>query len=112
MSKIIKSLGGCLITIIITIICICNLGYIVRPIDTDGAFAQIDTFHNLPENSIDVIVYGSSHAFRGFNVMELYDKYGIGGYNYGFHWQQLNTTKRFAFDTESKDCNYRNILCS
>jgi len=99
MSKIIKSLGGCLITIIITIICICNLGYIVRPIDADGAFAQIDTFHNLPENSIDVIVYGSSHAFRGFNVMELYDKYGIGGYNYGFHWQQLNTTKMFLKDS-------------
>lgn len=97
--KVIKNLLGCIITMVITVVCVCYLGYIVRPTDTDGAFSQIDTFHNLPQNSLDVIVYGSSHAFRGFNVIELYDKYGIGGYNYGWHWQYSNTTKLFLEDS-------------
>lgn len=75
------------------------LGYIMRPTDTDGAYEQIETFHSLPEKSLEVMVYGSSHAFTGMNTMELYRKYGIGAYNYGWHWQALNTIKLFLRDS-------------
>lgn len=88
-----------LITIALTAFGIHELGYIVRPTATDGAYLQTSTFHKLPKNSIDVIVYGSSHAFRGINTMELYNKYGIGAYNYGWHWQGINTTKLFIKDS-------------
>ena len=76
-----------------------KIGYWVRPTDTDGAYIQVETFHSLPENSIDVMVYGSSHAFRGLSTMELYDKYGIGAYNYGWNWQACNTTNLFLKDS-------------
>lgn len=75
------------------------MGYLVRPTDTDGAYNQIETFHSLPENSLDVIVYGSSHAFRGNNTKEMYDKYGIKAYNYGWNWQKISTTKLFIQDS-------------
>ena len=75
--------------------CISVLGYIVRPTDTDLMYSQIETFHSLPDNSAEVMIYGSSHAFRGISPMEMYHKYGIGAYNYGWHWQKLNTTNLF-----------------
>ena len=46
-------------------------------------FKAIKTFHELPENSIDVIAYGSSHTWKGLNTMKMYEDYGIGAYNYG-----------------------------
>lgn len=94
-----KRLAGVLITIALTIYGIARLGYLVRPTDTDGAYSQIQTLHSLPDNSIEVMVYGSSHAFRGLSTMELYEKYGIGAYNYGWHWQKINTTKLFIKDS-------------
>lgn len=76
-----------------------KIGYIVRPTDTDGAYYQIETMHSFPDNSFEVMVYGSSHAFRGISTMEMYEKYGIGAYNYGWHWQKINTIKLFLQDS-------------
>ncbi len=89
------------VVLVIVILCLCinKISYILRPVDTDEAFDQIETFHNFPENSIEVMIYGSSHAYRGFCTMELYDKYGIGAFNYGWHWQKLSTTKLFVSDS-------------
>ena len=76
-----------------------GLGHIVRPVDTDGAYFQIETLHSLPENSVEVMIYGSSHAFDGICPMEMYRQYGIGAYNYGWKWQGINTTKLFLQDS-------------
>ena len=97
--KLIKKTVGPLTTCLLIILFIVVLGYIVRPVDTDYAYTQIETFHSLPENSLEVIIYGSSHAYRGINPMELYEKYGIGAYNYGYHWQHITTTKLFLQDS-------------
>lgn len=75
------------------------LGIIVRPEETDEAYEQIETFHSLPQNSVEAVVYGSSHAFRGLSTIEMYQKYGIGAYNYGWHWQKINTSKLFLQDS-------------
>ena len=83
-------------------LCISVLGYIVRPTDTDYAYSQVETFHSLPENSVEVMIYGSSHAFRGVSTMEMYRQYGIGAYNYGWHYQKLNTTNLFLKDSLEK----------
>lgn len=91
-----------LITVIVLFICIMILNYLVRPVDTDGAYSQIETFHSLPEDSVEVLIYGSSHAFRGINPIEMYVRYGIGAYNYAWHWQALNTTSLFIKDSLKK----------
>ncbi len=92
-------LTGCLCTVALTFFLIYRLGVLVRPIDTDIALSAINSFHKLPKNSIEVIAYGSSHVWRGFVPMELYNQYGIGAYNYGCNWQHINTTKLFIEDS-------------
>lgn len=94
-----KALIGALVTAAMIIYGINKLGFIVRPTGTDGAYDQVETFHSLPKDSVEVIVYGSSHAYRGLNTMELYNKYGIGAYNYAWHWQSISTTKIWLKDS-------------
>ena len=93
-----RKIIGCIITLLLIIFGVNRLGYIVRPTVIDGAYQQIATFHDLPRDSIEVICFGSSHAFRGINIMELYDNYGIGAYNYSWNWQGINTTRQFIGD--------------
>ena len=97
-SKTMK-IASCLVTIVLIILGIQSLGYIVRPTDTDRTYRRIQTFHALPEESVEVIIYGSSHAFLGVNTMELYNKYGIGAYNYGANYQKSNTVNLFLHDS-------------
>ena len=78
---------------------ISKLGYIVRPVSTDEVYSQVETFHSLPPDSIEVMIYGSSHAYRGVSPMELYERYGIGAYNYAWNWQHINTTYLFLKDS-------------
>ncbi len=96
---VVQRIVGVVVICLITCLCIYGLGYIVRPTDTDRAYAQIETFHSLPENSVEVLVYGSSHAYRGVNVMEMYNQYGIGAYNYAWNWQRANTMHLFVKDS-------------
>ncbi|MGN0437962.1 MAG: hypothetical protein ACI4F4_05510 [Lachnospiraceae bacterium] len=89
----------CFLTIVLTIGIIYVLGEIVRPSKVDSALKTIDTFHDMSENSFEVIGYGSSHIWRGLDMMELYNEYGIGGFNYGCTWQYMNTTNLFLKDS-------------
>ena len=99
MKSVIERLIMCFLTFTLTVCIIYKLGIIVRPTRTDNALNAIDTFHNMPEDTLEVIGYGSSHIWRGLNVMEMYEKYGIGAYNYGCNYQRINTTKLFFKDS-------------
>lgn len=99
MKKRVKIFISCIVTLSLIIGVVYYLGNLVRPVTTDVALNAIETFHNMPEDSIEVIGYGSSHMWRGVNVMEMYDKYGIGAYNYGCNWQHMNTTSLFFKDS-------------
>lgn len=99
MKWIIEKLIMCFLTLALTVGIIYKLGIIVRPTDTDDALNTINTFHDMPENTFEVIGYGSSHIQRGLNVMEMYEKHGIGAYNYGCNWQHINTTELFFKDS-------------
>lgn len=95
----IKRIISMLIIFLIISIAVNKLGYFLRPTDTDIAISTIETFHDMPENSFEVIGYGSSHMWRGMNPTELYNRYGIGSYNYGCNWQNINTTLLFLEDS-------------
>lgn len=75
------------------------LGKALTPRSTTGNQYAVDAFHSLPENSIEVIGYGSSHIFKGLDCKEMYNNYGIGIYNYGNNWQSIDTTKLFIEDS-------------
>lgn len=95
----IKRIVGVIVTVVLIAYGVNKLGYLLRPVNTDIAISTIDTFHDMPENSFEVIGYGSSHMWRGMSAMELYNKYGIGAYNYGCNWQNINTTQLFLEDS-------------
>lgn len=99
MNRKIRILAACLVTLLLTAGIIHALGRLLRPTDTDVVFNTINAFHDMPENSLEVIGYGSSHMWTGISSMELYEKYGIGAYNYGAHWQVINTTELFIKDS-------------
>ena len=94
-----KKLAAVLLCVVLIFVGVLALGHLTRPLGDDVAIANVENFHKLPENSIDVIVYGSSHAWRNVNVDEMYDKYGIGAYNYAANWQHLDTTWLFVHDS-------------
>lgn len=88
-----------ILVILIVSFCVGKLGHILRPTNTDVCINAIDAFHSMPENSLEVICYGSSHVWHGIDVMELYKEYGIGAYNYGCNWQKFNTSLLFLEDS-------------
>ena len=94
-----KKLLATICCLLLIILGIHGLGHLVRPTDTDDEIKAIETFHSLPENSVEVIVYGSSHAWKGLDIMEMYREYGVAAYNYGCNWQRLNTTSLFIHDS-------------
>lgn len=102
MRNSVKHIVGCLVTLAMVVAGARGLGHLVRPAgehSTDNAFTQIDTFYHLPDDSLEVILYGSSHVFKNINVMKMYEDYGIGAYDYSWNWQKLNTTKLFIQDS-------------
>ncbi len=46
----------------------------------DSVF-KFDAFYELPENSVDVLVLGSSHAYQGINTSVLWREYGYSAFN-------------------------------
>ncbi len=102
MEQIVKKLLGLATIVISLVFLIGQAGKLLRPVGsagTDVAFQAIDAFHSMPQDSIEVIVYGSSHAWAGLDTMELYKQYGIGAYNYGCNWQHINTSALFFEDS-------------
>ena len=94
-----KKLFATICCLLLIILGIQGVGHLVRPLDTDDEIKAIETFHSLPENSVEVIAYGSSHAWKGLETMEMYREYGVGAYNYGCNWQHINTTTLFVHDS-------------
>lgn len=99
MKQTIKNIISCLITICITVLLVQKVGHLLDPEYTEGTMDGIKAFHELEENSVEVIIYGSSHALKGCDPREMYKNYGIGAYNYGNQWQELNTTLLFLQDS-------------
>lgn len=47
----------------------------------NGEVTHIDVFYEEPQNTLDVIFLGSSHIYSGISPMELWNTYGITGYD-------------------------------
>lgn len=99
MKEFVKNIGAVIIVCAMIIAGVLYLGELFSPFYTTETNDTIDAFHDLEENTVEVIVYGSSHAWKGFDVMAMYEEYGIGGYNYGCNWQHINTTRLFVEDS-------------
>lgn len=90
---------SCILILVGIGICLLICNRIFYPPEMGSLNSQVDGFHALEDNSVDVIVYGSSHAWRGIDTGYMYDEYGINAYNYGCNWQKINTTDLFVNDS-------------
>lgn len=68
--------------LIIVAIVLSSINHIFRMKYADG-IAQWDTFYKLDNNTVDVLILGSSHAFVNFNNGTLWNEYGISSFILG-----------------------------
>lgn len=54
-----------------------SLNTVFRPVYTDDAVASVRSFSMVTEQTLDVIVYGSSHSWLGIDTHLLNEKYGM-----------------------------------
>ena len=99
MKKNFINIISCIIVTAAVVFLMVYLGKVLRPEYTDMSVVAVRTFHELPEDSVEVIIYGSSHAWRGVDSMEMYSGHGVGAYNYACNWQHINTTGLFVEDS-------------
>lgn len=52
----------------------------------------VDGFYELPEDSLDVVLLGSSQTIMGLSPLELYEEYGISSYSFGTEEQPIYAT--------------------
>lgn len=74
-------------------------GYALRPKDSDVCINQIKDFHSIEDDSLDAIIYGSSHGWLGFDATEFEKQTNLRTYNYSCYWQSFNTTWLFFHDS-------------
>lgn len=97
--EIISKILGCAATAIITVVLILYMGHMLDPRWSEDGMDVIKAFHSIDDNSLDVIIYGSSHAWRGCDTRVMHDDYGLLAYNYACNWQAINTILLFLKDS-------------
>ena len=102
----IKKIIWIIITVVVTVFIVQKTGHLLDPFEAEDGLNAIDAFHKLEDNSIEVLVFGSSRAWKGCDTSVINDEYGIKAYNYSCNWQAINTTLLFirdSFRTQSPD---------
>lgn len=74
-------------------------GYILDPKYAQDGIDAIRAFYSVEENSLDVIVYGSSRSWKGCDTRVMYNDYGLNAYNYSANWLCINTVSLFLQDS-------------
>lgn len=88
MSKKIKNIIGCIVTLCLTIVILSNLTATMERKDSVEKYG--DFFEQ--DADFDVLFMGTSHVINGVYPMELWNEYGIVSYNFGGHSNQMATT--------------------
>ncbi len=64
----------------------------------NGELKHFDLFYEEPCNSLDAVFLGSSHVFCGISPMEMWNTYGIAGYDCTSSGQSAYKSYRFLLD--------------
>lgn len=59
---------------------------------TKSAFYMINPIYGLPKNSVDVLLFGTSHMVGTISPMDLWSEYGITSFNAGLNEQTIPST--------------------
>lgn len=93
-SKRVKNVVKALVFVILLAMMI-NLISDVLSIKTTNGIAQWNVFYDIEEESLDVLVLGSSHAFVNINPVVMYEESGIAAFNLCSSMQNMWNTYYF-----------------
>lgn len=81
------------ITCFVVILCLVliSVNRVLKVKYGDGIYS-VTTFYEQKENSVDVLILGSSHAYQSFNTGLLWDEYGMASYIMGGSLQPMWNT--------------------
>ena len=66
--------------VLVLIVCLVLTGELVRPKES-----SFDSFYSIPNDTVDMIIVGSSHVYCGYIPAILWEEYGISAFNiYGW----------------------------
>lgn len=82
MKNRVKRIIGTVLFFTIGIYLFSRVSYVLRPTVADFQRDDVTGFYAEEEDSLDVVVMGSSSAYRYFNSMTLWEEYGIASYNF------------------------------
>lgn len=99
MRKKIGILAGCLFTGFLTVALIMIAGRLLDPLYTSDSMNSIKAFHSMEKDSVDICFYGTSHAWKGADMLVFEEQYGMKAFNYAGNWQAFNTTLLFLKDS-------------
>ena len=74
-----KSIIRITIFMVILVLCLGYLNSVFKVKYGDGIY-DVTKFYELDDNTVDVLILGSSHAFEDFNTGTLWDEYGLSTY--------------------------------
>ncbi len=92
MKKHLRFIGRGLLFIFILSLCIGNVNAVFvgkRKNASNATTVTYNKFYQMEENTVDVLFLGSSHAMNTYIPQELYERYGIRGYNLGCPCQSM-----------------------
>ncbi len=65
--------------VMILVLCLGYINCVLKVKYGDGIY-DVTKFYELEDNSVDVLILGSSHAFEDFNTGTLWDEYGLSSF--------------------------------
>lgn len=108
MLKTIAKISSKLIIIVSLVFgCLLVTSKLVRPVDKeskDNTHNKVEGFYQLQDNSIDVLLMGTSHTYYGFNPAVLWKNTGLNSYIFAGQCQPMEITYHYlkeALKTQS-----------
>ena len=100
-----KSIIRITIFIVILVLCLGYLNSVFKVKYGDGIY-DVTKFYELDDNTVDVLILGSSHAFQDFNTGTLWDEYGLSSFIFAGSVQPMWNTYYYlkeALKTQTPD---------
>lgn len=86
-----KSITRIICFVFVLVLILSYTNYVFKPKYGDGIY-DVTKFYKLEDNTVDVLILGSSHAFEDFNTGTLWSSYGIASYVLGGSIQPMWNT--------------------
>ncbi len=101
MNKNVKKIIACILSLAIVACTVLIADIILKDLSSDGV-RQSAGIYDQPDNTIDLLMLGSSHVYDGINTAKLWEDYGIAGYDFASAEQSLWVSYHYLIEACKK----------